>query len=317
MKQQKQRLTLVLFFLVLSLGSAQNLPVVFESVEGRSEIRPGEVVVLQVFGTKYEKIEVALYDSSNRVLTRVPGYVRETEGLGYAFLPIPNTINAGYYRIDVILNVLGGQKSTIHRIIRVSPRTFPEERITLTRELTNVRTANPSLRARESEILGQVLFTPNPKNWFWTDRFISPLENIRRTADYGARRLFLYDDGTSATSIHGGRDYGGPIGTPVMAPGAGRVVFSGYRQVTGWTIVLEHLPGIFTLYYHLDSLVTTIGQVVAQGEKIGELGSTGLATGPHLHWEARVLIDTVDPEFFIQVPLLDNTYRIFYNGEIQ
>jgi len=67
----------------------------------------------------------------------------------------------------------------------------------------------------------------------------------------------------------------------------------------------------------LDSLVTTIGQVVAQGEKIGELGSTGLATGPHLHWEARVLIDTVDPEFFIQVPLLDNTYRIFYNGEIQ
>jgi murein DD-endopeptidase MepM/ murein hydrolase activator NlpD len=76
------------------------------------------------------------------------------------------------------------------------------------------------------------------------------------------------------------------------------------RIVTGNTVVIEHLPGVFSLYYHLDSIGVDEGDVVEQGERIGTVGMTGLATGPHLHWEIRVGGVPVAPEEASRVPLL-------------
>ena len=71
------------------------------------------------------------------------------------------------------------------------------------------------------------------------------------------------------------------------------------RISTGWSIVIEHLPGLYSLYYHLSEMEVKEGDFVKQGQLIGKSGSTGLATGPHLHWEMRLNGEAVRPEFFI------------------
>jgi len=96
-----------------------------------------------------------------------------------------------------------------------------------------------------------------------------------------------------------------PTGTPVAAAGAGKVVFAGDRIVTGLTVVLEHLPGVYSLYYHLNDIAVAEGDVVEQGTTVGGVGSTGLATGPHLHWEVRVSGVPVKPEPLVSLPVLD------------
>ena len=131
---------------------------------------------------------------------------------------------------------------------------------------------------------------------------------LRKSSFYGDRRRFLYDDGTSARSIHNGIDYSAEPGTPVYAAGAGRVVFSGERIISGNTIVIEHLPGVYTLYYHMNSLAAAEGDMLSAGIKVGTVGATGLATGAHLHWEVRVGGVAVDPKPLTGGSIIDKDF---------
>ncbi len=81
------------------------------------------------------------------------------------------------------------------------------------------------------------------------------------------------------------------------------------RVVTGLTVVVEHLPGLYSLYFHLSAIQVSEGQMVERGERLGLSGSTGLSTGPHLHWELVAAGRAVDPERWVGSPLLD-TKRI-------
>ena len=89
--------------------------------------------------------------------------------------------------------------------------------------------------------------------------------------------------------MHAGKDLAAPEGTPVVASLSGRVVMSGLAGGYGLAVELEHAnPRRRTLYGHLSELYVREGQVVRQGEVIGRVGSTGLSTGPHLHFELRL-----------------------------
>jgi murein DD-endopeptidase MepM/ murein hydrolase activator NlpD len=87
-----------------------------------------------------------------------------------------------------------------------------------------------------------------------------------------------------------GTDYAAPIGTPVHAAGEGRVSFRGERGGYGNAVVLSHSNSVSTLYGHMSRFAKNIrvGSHVQQGEVIGYVGMTGLATGPHLHYEYLV-----------------------------
>jgi hypothetical protein len=100
--------------------------------------------------------------------------------------------------------------------------------------------------------------------------------------------------------MHAGKDLAAPEGTPVVASLSGRVVSSGLAGGYGLAVEVEHDgPRRRTLYGHLSELYVREGQAVRQGEVIGRVGSTGLSTGPHLHFELRVPQDggwvAVDP----------------------
>jgi len=88
--------------------------------------------------------------------------------------------------------------------------------------------------------------------------------------------------------MHNGREYAAPIGIPVAAALAGTVVRSGLIVGYGLTVELQHSrPRRRTLYAHLSGLAVKPGQLVCRGQQIGRVGSTGISTGSHLHFELR------------------------------
>jgi len=89
---------------------------------------------------------------------------------------------------------------------------------------------------------------------------------------------------------HRGVDYAAPTGTPVQAVGQGKVIFSGNKGGYGRTLIVQHGPKYTTLYAHLSRFAKGLknGQSVRQGQVIGYVGSSGLASGPHLHYEFRI-----------------------------
>jgi murein DD-endopeptidase MepM/ murein hydrolase activator NlpD len=89
---------------------------------------------------------------------------------------------------------------------------------------------------------------------------------------------------------HEGTDYAAPPGTPIVAAGSGKIQFAGWKGGYGRTVVIKHGDGITTLYAHMSKINPALrkGERVTQGQKIGQVGSSGMVTGPHLHYEFRV-----------------------------
>lgn len=98
---------------------------------------------------------------------------------------------------------------------------------------------------------------------------------------------------------HEGIDISAPRGTPILAAAKGTVRVAGWRPGYGLTVQIDHGYGYETLYGHADRVLVRTGQVVERGDVIGQVGSTGLSTSPHLHYEVRVAGRQVDPRNFI------------------
>jgi murein DD-endopeptidase MepM/ murein hydrolase activator NlpD len=101
--------------------------------------------------------------------------------------------------------------------------------------------------------------------------------------------------GPRGARFHTGLDFPAPTGTPVLSAGSGSVRFAGWYAGYGYLVAVAHGSGVRTLYAHLSKLTVRLGDPVAQGERVGLVGSTGASTGPHLHFEVRVRGAAVDP----------------------
>jgi murein DD-endopeptidase MepM/ murein hydrolase activator NlpD len=112
----------------------------------------------------------------------------------------------------------------------------------------------------------------------------SPLEFSRVTSGFAMRTHPL----TQTSQKHNGVDYSAPTGTPVRAVGDGTVEFSGRQNGFGNMVEIKHTSGRSTLYAHLSRIDVRKGQHIDQGQRLGAVGMTGWATGPHLHFEFRV-----------------------------
>ena len=178
-------------------------------------------------------------------------------------------------------------------------KVFPNEDVYLDAKNTSIRTDNSKQRAVQIEKLNAILATRNDDSVFSIQPFTVPHPTNRHTAYFGDRRTYRYSNGTSATSPHYGNDYGVPEGSDVKSCADGKVVLAEWRNSTGWSVVVEHLPGLYSLYYHMSKLLVEEGQMVEQGALLGLSGSTGLATGPHLHWEMRLNQEAISPDFFL------------------
>jgi murein DD-endopeptidase MepM/ murein hydrolase activator NlpD len=212
---------------------------------------------------------------------------------------VGSTAPVGPARIDVVTTGSDGSAQSSGHDLVVASGAFRSERIALNSPMTQLRASDDPVKTTQSERLWSVLQTTDLDVRYHRAPFVIPVPTVRITSRYGDRRVFAYSDGREARSIHYGVDFAAPTGTPISAPGAGRVVMAEDRILTGYTIVLEHLPGVYSMYYHLDELAVAEGAEVPQGDLLGTVGSTGLSTGPHLHWEIRVSGVPVDPFLFV------------------
>lgn len=103
------------------------------------------------------------------------------------------------------------------------------------------------------------------------------------TSYYGNRQVPI----AGATSNHRAIDIGVPTGTPVLSAGNGIVISTGYNSARGYFVIIKHADNLYTLYQHLSKILVSRGQAVSTGKTIAKSGSSGIGTGPHLHFEVR------------------------------
>jgi len=137
----------------------------------------------------------------------------------------------------------------------------------------------------------KALFVQVTPSKLWQGRLLVPVEG-EVSSLFGTRRSY---EGGPVASYHMGVDYAAPEGAPVVAANSGRIALAEELTVRGKTVIIDHGLGVHTGYFHLSGLAVVPGQKVEGGTLIGYVGSTGLATGAHLHWELRIGEIGVDP----------------------
>lgn len=131
---------------------------------------------------------------------------------------------------------------------------------------------------------------PEPLPPYSGGRFMRPV-NGRMTSGFGMR----FHPILHITRMHAGCDFGAPIGTPIRAAASGIVIHSSYMRGYGNVVIIDHGGGISTVYGHCSRIGVSDGQTVKRGQYIANVGSTGLSTGPHLHFEVRLNGRPVNP----------------------
>ena len=239
----------------------------------------GDVIVVRVEGI--------LDGSVPQIETELsPAYFTKTE-TGYAALlgvhynraggVWPVTVTCGGTVQELSVTVTGGQYESVQE-------TVPEE-------LKQSAAASSAALKEFNDAMYGVYYLHDAELYF-DGAWKWPVATGVLTVPYGA---FVYENGSEDASRHTGADLSVSIDTPVTAPAAGRVVYAGWLERTGWTLVIEHGAGIKSYLFHLASLTCAEGDFVEQGVQVGVSGITGYSAKPHVHFEVRVGNQSVDP----------------------
>lgn len=172
--------------------------------------------------------------------------------------------------------------------ITIASSGFGLEQITVDPELNELLT--PELRATEDAFL-EPIYTDSAPEPLWEGLFQAPVTSTIVTSQYGNSRSY---NGGPVFTFHTGVDFAGTTGTPILAPANGQIVFADLLELRGFTVIVDHGAGVMSAYFHLSEIFVMVGDEVTQGQALGAGGSTGLSTGPHLHWEMRIFDTAVN-----------------------
>jgi murein DD-endopeptidase MepM/ murein hydrolase activator NlpD len=172
--------------------------------------------------------------------------------------------------------------------VEVGPGDFEVKHLRVGKRYVKLSARDQARVRREAARLQAIFAGVSPRAW--EGAFRHPV-NAPPSPNFGQRRILNGEP----RSPHGGVDFSARAGAPVDAPARGRVVLASPLFFSGRTVILDHGLGLFTFYGHLRSIAVRSGQVVEAGGRLGEVGATGRATGPHLHWAVRLQGARVDP----------------------
>ncbi|MBI4277742.1 MAG: M23 family metallopeptidase [Armatimonadetes bacterium] len=252
------------------------------------EITQGETVAVTVSGPGIASArlvaggrEIPLY----RVSGRLVGL------LGTDPLTRPGSVHLVLTAVDE-----AGRRLTAAARLRVRDGRFGARNVTLSPD--TMRLLSPQKVAEERRRFAEAVRRTSARR-LWQGPFLHPVAGAL-SSGYGVRSIYSGRPG----GYHLGVDYAADDGTPVRAANRGRVTLADRLPLSGNIVVIDHGMGVFTSYHHMSSLAVREGQEVARGDLLGHVGSTGLSTGPHLHWAMLVGQARVNPLHWTRRPPL-------------
>jgi murein DD-endopeptidase MepM/ murein hydrolase activator NlpD len=258
-------------------------------------VQPGEVVRVDVTcpcGTTLPRVsfrgsDIPLFPVSSEGTTMWQGLV----GLDLDTAP-------GVYPLAVHDVEQYGPPPTVD--LHLVAKAFATRRLRVAPAFVDPPAAEVERLLREAKVLEALFASVTPL--LWDGPFIAPVAT-RATSNFGTRSVF----NGQPRSPHGGVDFSGSVGTPVVAPGAGRIVLAEDLFFTGNTVVIDHGFGLVSLLAHLSAMTVAQGDLVARATVVGRVGATGRVTGPHLHWTIRLNGARVDPLSLLFATQADGT----------
>ncbi len=177
---------------------------------------------------------------------------------------------------------------------RMVPGEWTFEEITLTGEAAAIDAE--SIRQERERLMA--IWGERSAEPLWKNVFAVPISDyLSESSQFGARRSY---NGGPYGSYHEGVDYSAYAGTAVHSPAEGTIVLAERLYVRGGAVIIDHGLGIFSGFYHLSEVLGEVGQMVEQGQIIGRVGTTGLSTGNHLHWDLLVSGTWVDGNAWLE-----------------
>lgn len=251
---------------------------------------PGEIVVLRASGVPDGQAVTVQSD-----IDFTPRFYSDGAGGQIALLPVSYFTAAGTHTLQ-----LSSGGTTQKFAITTNKKDFQVQYLTASQATTEQTIASQKANDEFNEKVLSLRWNDSAAR-LWEGRFLLPVEGAKVTTQFGAIR---YTNGSSESSRHGGVDLSVPTGTRVSATNSGKVLFADYVQLTGYTVLIEHGYGLKSWYYHMSAIDVKAEDQVTRGQKIGEVGSTGFSTGPHLHFATSVNNVFVNPYTLINSDLL-------------
>lgn len=198
-----------------------------------------------------------------------------------AMAPTPLVVERAELLLEALVEDEYGRVTRALQTVVLDPLPVTVEQLRISNEVLAVITpAGRELEAATwAEATAKMVEQP-----LWAEPFLMPITGVFTSGFADARRYVV----GGPVSFHNGLDLASPTGTPVAATNSGTVLIAGAYPIKGGWVMIDHGAGVASHYFHLSSVGVAVGQVVERGAIIGEVGSTGLSTGPHLHWEMRV-----------------------------
>jgi len=238
---------------------------------------PGGIAVIDLHSQ--EEMEVSF---NNRKILQI----KDKDNNYWAVIGIPLKQNLG----EVSYQVNG-----INKQFLIKDKAYKEQYLTVKRKHSNPP-ADQIKRIQKESRLSKKVFTSftniNKDSKF--NAFLLPSQGPI-SSPFGLKRFF----NKQARRPHSGIDIAAPRGADILAPAAGKIVLTGNFFFNGNSIFIDHGQGLITMYCHMDTLEVEQGKMVSAGELIGKVGSTGRATGPHLHWTVSLNNTRIEPLLFL------------------
>ena len=279
MQKRLQGLVCTLIFLMVAEIAAGEVTM----IAPQEPVGQGEVVSIQLAGLA-EAAEVKGVWQGQPVEFFQHGEEEYSSLLGIDLSLKPDT-----YPLEVRVESSENKVRVYRTGIQIIKTDYGVQRLTLPADMVTLDGATLKRVRKEGAEFKKLWGVYTPKR-YWFGSFVKPVEG-RLTSTFGLRRILNGEPRSS----HSGVDLSTALGEPVRAANHGRVVLVGEFFFHGKAIVLDHGWGLYTMYFHLSEVNVSQGDLVGKNYVIGLAGSTGRATGPHLHWGVRLGGARVDP----------------------
>jgi murein DD-endopeptidase MepM/ murein hydrolase activator NlpD len=258
-----------------------------EIVFSNMEVQPGGCFGIYIKGIREgDEIQVA-----TALVQEKPSFFSYLEGK-LSIVGINCRVKEGEYKYKVQIQRDGEVAVEREELVKVLPKEFEKQYLKVSTTQKDQRSDENFDQDKVHTDRAKAITSEIP---LWEGTFIKPVEG-RVSTEFGMIRYINNEE----SGRHSGLDIAATRGTPVNAANNGVVRLSMLLRVTGNTIIIDHGSNVYSSYAHLDKLLVEEGAEVRKGDVIGEVGSTGFSTGPHLHWTTTIGKVYINPEALME-----------------